>query len=458
MDNQIEKQRKSPYYALGMAGILALSVLGTGCERVTALRQQYVASSPHAEYGQMLHVAGLDERGIGNDWLKTGRSILSEALPVSVPFQETGFLDPNGVSAVAYKMSLRRGEKVDISINAAFADSARLFIDLFRGSNTSTGGQSMRSVAHADSAQTNLQYEITRDGNYLIRVQPELLRGGLFTINIKTAGALTFPVSGVTGTAIRSFWGDNRNGGRRKHEGLDIFAERGTPVLATSAGLVNKVDYETVGGKVIWVRDVSRGFSIYYAHLDSQMVQEGTWVAAGDTIGLVGDTGNAQDMNPHLHLGVYVRNAGPIDPYPFVYTSNHSAPAMLADQANLGNWVRTAKAKAQLREAPTVNSMLVKEVPQYTAMKVVAGSGNWYHVVMPDGQNGYISAQMTESAGAPIRSKYVLTSAAVHDSPVYSAPVIDILNDESNVSVLGQFEDYLYVQSPSGRTGWMEMK
>jgi peptidoglycan LD-endopeptidase LytH len=120
-------------------------------------------------------------------------------------------------------------------------------------------------------------------------------------------------------------FGDPRDGGRRRHEGVDIFAKRGTPVLSASSGVVTRVGEGGLGGRVVWVWDPARSLLLYYAHLQEQLVSTGTRVRAGEPIGTVGNTGNARTTPPHLHFGIYRRGAGAIDPEAFI------APVTAAD-------------------------------------------------------------------------------------------------------------------------------
>ena len=118
--------------------------------------------------------------------------------------------------------------------------------------------------------------------------------------------------AGLDGTALAKDWTRAVEGTRLF---TDLFAPRGTPVLAASAGRVRGVRETSRGGKVVWIRDPVREASLYYAHLDSQHVSDGQMVKRGDTVGFVGNTGNARGTPPQLHFGLYRR--GPVDPYPF---------------------------------------------------------------------------------------------------------------------------------------------
>jgi murein DD-endopeptidase MepM/ murein hydrolase activator NlpD len=132
------------------------------------------------------------------------------------------------------------------------------------------------------------------------------------------------PVAGVHASALVSTWGAPRPGGR-KHRGADIFAPKGTPALAASDGVVLRVGEDVLGGHVVWI--VGQGHCVfYYAHLDAWApgLHRGQPVSAGETIGYVGNTGNAITTPPHLHFGVHRLMIGGllgVDPVPFLAKS-----------------------------------------------------------------------------------------------------------------------------------------
>lgn len=129
--------------------------------------------------------------------------------------------------------------------------------------------------------------------------------------------SLAMPVDGVHRTALRDNWHAPRDGGARRHEGLDIFAPRGRPVRAATEGIVLDVGNNRLGGQVVWVLGPG-GQRHYYAHLDRfSDVRRGQRVASGNVLGYVGTTGNARGTPPHLHYGIYT-NAGAINPYPLL--------------------------------------------------------------------------------------------------------------------------------------------
>jgi murein DD-endopeptidase MepM/ murein hydrolase activator NlpD len=128
---------------------------------------------------------------------------------------------------------------------------------------------------------------------------------------------LLMPVAGVPVKRVANTWKADRSGGR-KHDGQDIFAKRGTPVVSATDGIVVRVGTNTLGGKIVSVMG-NGGRLYYYAHLDryTEGLVAGDGVSAGDTLGYVGNTGNARTTPPHLHFGVY-STAGAVNPLPLL--------------------------------------------------------------------------------------------------------------------------------------------
>src|SRR5690606_33081689 len=150
---------------------------------------------------------------------------------------------------------------------------------------------------------------------HALRLQPELFHGGMFSFTFTAEGLLAFHLIRKATKIIASLSGDPSDGHDRKHEGIDVFASRGTPVVAASAGRVRSVGNNRLGGKVIWLTNSDYGHAQYYAHLDSQLVRVGQSINLGDTLGLVGNTGNAITTAPHLHFGIYRSGQGAVDPF-----------------------------------------------------------------------------------------------------------------------------------------------
>lgn len=123
------------------------------------------------------------------------------------------------------------------------------------------------------------------------------------------------PVDGVPASRIADTYGAPR-GADRRHQGVDIFAPRGSRVLSATRGVILSVREQGLGGRQVWVLGPAHERH-YYAHLDdwAPALRAGDRVRAGSLLGTVGTTGNARGTPPHLHYGVYTRD-GAIDPLP----------------------------------------------------------------------------------------------------------------------------------------------
>jgi murein DD-endopeptidase MepM/ murein hydrolase activator NlpD len=292
------------------------------------------------------------------------------------------------------------------------------------------------------------------DGDYLIRIQPELLRGGRYAISLVVKPSLQFPVAGRDVSAIGSWYGDGRDGGRRRHEGLDIFAPRGTPVLAAADGVIRSTRSNRLGGNVVWLRD-RLGQTHYYAHLDTQLVRRGQQVSAGDTVGRVGNSGNARTTPPHLHFGLY--SSGSFDPYPALQPLATTPAEFTGDGRLIDQRVRVSRSAARLRAQPTARSEVLAELPLHTPLLVAAGSGDWYRVTAPDGMSGFVAASLVEPIDRPIRSQRLAAGAALLLDPAATAVAVERVAAGEDLPVLAAFGEFLFVQSPSGRLGWLAL-
>lgn len=126
---------------------------------------------------------------------------------------------------------------------------------------------------------------------------------------------LPVPVDGVRVRDLADTWGGPRSGGRR-HQGIDIFARRGTPVRSPVEGVVVAVGSNRLGGQVVKV--LGPGAQVhYFAHFSSfGPVSRGLRVQPGAVLGYVGASGNAAGTPPHLHYGIYNLPGGATNPYP----------------------------------------------------------------------------------------------------------------------------------------------
>jgi murein DD-endopeptidase MepM/ murein hydrolase activator NlpD len=175
------------------------------------------------------------------------------------------------------------------------------------------------------AAERRAAVKAQREAQRLIRVanedsapsaQGDLRPGTAAAPGSLPAGSHVFPLAGPS--HFSDDWLYSRPGGRY-HEGIDLFADRGTPVVAVAGGTLFRVGYSGISGNRLWLRD-DAGTEFFYAHLDSfsSAAREGARVEKGTVIGYNGDTGDARGTSPHVHFEIHPGGGGPIRPYPIV--------------------------------------------------------------------------------------------------------------------------------------------
>jgi murein DD-endopeptidase MepM/ murein hydrolase activator NlpD len=137
-----------------------------------------------------------------------------------------------------------------------------------------------------------------------------------------------FPVQGEV--EFIDSWGYPRMTGTASahwHQGTDIFAPRGTPLVAAESGELQRIGVASLGGNKLWVKGDS-GTEYYYAHLVAFAagIHDGMRVNAGDVVGYVGDTGNARGTPPHLHFEVHPNGGDAVNPYPLLKATYGTKP------------------------------------------------------------------------------------------------------------------------------------
>lgn len=128
---------------------------------------------------------------------------------------------------------------------------------------------------------------------------------------------IALPVEGARLSRLKDSWHAPRSGGRR-HEGQDIFAERGTTVYSATEGYIVRKGENELGGNTVFVTGAG-GRTYYYAHLDAYApdIAVGDYVTKATVLGYVGTTGNAAGTPPHLHFGIYTPS-GALNPLPLL--------------------------------------------------------------------------------------------------------------------------------------------
>lgn len=310
-----------------------------------------------------------------NAWESAFERSLQDSLVIPLPYQEAGYFVTGSMAVYSYNVDLEEGQIFHLEVETDTADT-RVFIDFYEQKRNSPVDYSFEK--RNESADKTFQYEVNKTTTYKVIVQPEIAANTPFLLRAYTSPTLEFPVAGKGNKDILSFWGAARDGGRRAHEGIDIFAPRGTPVVASVDGRVTFVGERGLGGKQVWLRTgLLDGYSLYYAHLDSIAVSMANRVKKGDTLGFVGNTGNARTTSPHLHFGIY-RGRGAVNPLAYVFISER--PEV---ENPLENWkvmLVVRSSVANLRQAASMEGNRIGQASKGDTLYVLGKAEQWWHI------------------------------------------------------------------------------
>jgi len=181
------------------------------------------------------------------------------------------------------------------------------------------------------------------------------------------------PVKGVTPDALTPSFGAPRQAG--PHEGIDIAAPAGTPVLAAADGVVIGNRRTAIGGNVLWLMGTGRRL-YYYAHLRELEpgMHMGRRIAAGEQIGSVGNTGNAMMTPAHLHFAIYEVTSHffpmryrAMDPYPLLVGTSLKGSPVAGQRDGRPRAVRRARQRL----------LLGQEADPVDLLQAAARVGSW---------------------------------------------------------------------------------
>ncbi len=430
--------------------IISFSILLVSCS-TSGPSGLFGKKSPHEQYGDKLKDAGLNATAMGQKWFSSAQRSLDSPLNISLPYSETGYFAAANPSATGLLFNAKRGQKLQINLSKNPETGFTIYLDLWQPLNSNDG--KLKLLASADTTNYSLEYEVSQAGNYQLRLQPELLKSGEYTLTITTGPSLAFPVSPKNKSRIGSFWGDGRDNGERRHEGIDIFAPKRTPLVAAANGVVTRVNENNLGGKVVFMRPSGKEYSLYYAHLDEQIATAGQQVKMGDTIGLVGNTGNASTTAPHLHFGIYT-SSGAVDPLPYIDPEIKKPAQITASIFRLDQLVRTT-VNTNLYNHPSKRSGTSTSLKSNSVLYVKAATAGWYKVLLPDNHVGFIDADVVKPLDK-IKTIQLVDNMPLLDAPEPYAPKILILKKGESVNVLGSFEQYSFV-SDKNNMGWVRL-
>ncbi|MCC7380953.1 MAG: M23 family metallopeptidase [Deltaproteobacteria bacterium] len=401
-------------------------------------------------YAEALEATGLAQREVGRRWFAAGDRAVAEAAAIDPPYIERVYFSPIEPDARGFEVQLRRGQRLVIDLKQAEGNAAGdLFVDLFAPAFNET-----KPPVHllGVERQAHVELEAKWDGPVFVRVQPEIFGGGRYDVEITRGPSVGFPVQDHDARAVKSFFGAPRDGGARRHEGVDIFADKGTPIVSVSDGIVMRTGNDRLGGKVVWVLDRDRRLGFYYAHLDTQAVRRGARVKRGDLLGTVGNTGNAIHTPSHLHFGIYAPRA--VDPFPFIEEAQRRPAPLRADADLAGAWLRVRSRRAKLVDAPAGRALVKRDLARATAARALGSSGDWTFVALPDGERGFLPRRAVEPVEKPVRRlKAASRAMEVLDSPREDA-VSTATTTHRPIAILAEFDGYWLVEHGGG-SAWI---
>ena len=359
-----------------LIGFTALLIGLSSCKEVQQISDIITKPTPRELYAR-----DYDNNLDYLKWHASYQTALHDSLYIELPYAEVGIFSDENLPVYSYDVHLERGEKVMVKMTS---DSTFAFLDIY-SYKSADSLKNKPILSEKLSNETSIAMPVEQSEKYKILIQPQLYAFSTFKIEIYTQPSLKFPVAGFSDRAIQSFWGNPRSGGTRLHEGIDIFAPRLTPVVAVTDGHISFTGERGLGGKQVWLRDGIFGASYYYAHLDSIKTTTTNKVSVGDTLGFVGNTGNAKTTAPHLHFGIYT-SKGAIDPLPFVRTRERKE-MNINTPSDLG--IITSQ-KANVRNEPNSNSLNLNTLKYQDTIQIMGRTRDWYHAILDNGSKGFI--------------------------------------------------------------------
>jgi peptidoglycan LD-endopeptidase LytH len=385
--------------------------------------------SPYESYVKSLEISGISKSTMGKKWISSGENaLLKPNESIKFPFKSEIFFREITPTAISYIMKYEENAKLTFKITSKGKDNNGIYVDIFENNPNKS------RIKNFYVKDTIFVYENNDSQNLILRIQPQLLVNQYVVVEIIENPKLAFPVKNGKNKDIQSYWGVDRDGGRRKHEGVDIFSKKGTPILAVEDGVISQVGTNNLGGKVVWQRLGLFGQSIYYAHLDSQTVSAGQNVKKGDVVGFMGNTGNAKYTPSHLHFGIYT-GSGAIDPILYILKRDTIPPKMKLSEKYLGNEVIGKNENSQT----PVNVLSVSS----GAINYTDYLGNIQNV-----------NQLTINSLVKTRYKPSPIVQNIIDEPSAEGVPISKFNADENFMILGYLDNYLYVEQNDVK-GWI---
>ena len=385
--------------------------------------------SPYESYVKSLESSGIAKSTMGKKWISSGENaLLHPNESIKLPFKSEIFFRENAPSAISYQFKYEENAKLTFKVYTKGNDNNGVYMDIFEDV------QNKIRIKNFYVKDTIFVYEASDSKNLILRIQPQLLVNQHVVLEIIENPKLAFPVKNGKNKDIQSLWGVDRDGGQRKHEGVDIFNKKGTPILAVEDGTISRVETTTLGGKVVWQRLGLLGQSIYYAHLDSQVVGSGQSVKKGEVLGFMGNTGNAKYTTSHLHFGIYT-GSGAIDPLLYIQKRD------------------TITSKLKLSEKYLGNEVVIKTENAQTPINVLSISSGGINF---EDYTGKIQNVIELNISNNFKGKFKpdATFQYIIDAPFTEGIPIAKFNANDAFKILGYVENFLYLEQNQVK-GWV---
>ena len=189
---------------------LSFSLVSSSCNGFAT--RIFSKKTPHEMYADKV-----DDTPEGRQWMTVSTNVLLTPHTVSLPYRQIGVFPAGTPRALALQFTVRRGEHINFDLAKKDNSAFTLYADVYK-----LEGKEPSHLLAADTASTEFGFDADEAGTYILRLQPELFSGGEYDLAVSVIPSLSFPVAGNKARA-GSFWGVERDGGKRSHEGVDIF-------------------------------------------------------------------------------------------------------------------------------------------------------------------------------------------------------------------------------------------
>lgn len=386
--------------ALILVGVLTL----LGCELVLPSGQSATATGDGDGHSRRAFL-GLAGAAAAPGWIAAGERALSSPAAINVPYSEQVYFPPEEPAALGYRIRATRGRRYPMWLTSeAELPLLLTVLDINADVNGPPRVVYRQLVRSGRRAGASAIFEPPRDAEYLVRVQVPPGTGGTVDVAIAVEPAFRFPVQDRDRWSVISVFGQERDAGRRVHEGIDIAGPVGSELYAVTDGVVVGQGDSPRGGINVSLYDAKRDLYLYYAHMTEARVVRGQRVKEGEVVGTLGHTGNASPTLPHLHFAVYDHSwSYPIDAWPFLVAPNgadvREGVADVADSeaprappatapAEYGDMVRTSGYITRIESAPGVIARVAGydtgTLDRHTALRLVGATRNQLRLARPD--------------------------------------------------------------------------